>query len=236
MGNIGAVARSMLNMGLNQLTLVNPRKAPDEEAYGLASGAGEVLDTAQVTSSLNEAIADCDFIIGTSARIRKVGLPMYTAQQAAESIATGMADNQIHQSAILFGRERTGLYNDELMKCNAHMYIPANADYNSLNLAQAVQVVAYQLRITMLAMEQADGLPAIPAGATSEMAGPEQLEGFYDHLQRMLIETGFLNPENPGLVMERVKSVFQRARLNVREVNLFRGICCEAIRAAQSSK
>ncbi len=151
-GNIGGVARAMKNMGLSRLYLVEPRQFPDEQASWRAASAADILDNAVVTPSLNEAIADCQFVVGTSARGRRIPWPLLDPRRCAERMAEASASQQV---AVLFGREDRGLTNDELKLCNLHLNIPTSADYSSLNLAMAVQVVCYELRMLL----DADRLP-----------------------------------------------------------------------------
>ena len=157
-GNIGSVARAMLNMGLNDLWLVNPQCDIDDDALNLACHAESVVKNANITASLTEALEGVNYIVATSARVRRFNLPLHDIKSTAETmIAQSRAG---YKTAIIFGRERTGLYNDELLMCHAHAYIPTNPEYNSLNLAQAVQVVSYELRQAMLAIDE--GTQAIP--------------------------------------------------------------------------
>lgn len=233
MGNIGAVARSMYNMGITKLTIVNPRKAPDDESYARASGAACILDNAVITPTLSEGLKDIDYLIGTSARTRKISLPLRTIKENCEISLNKLRANEISSIGVMFGRERTGLFNDELLRCHAQAYIPTNDDYSSLNLAQAVQVASYQFRLTHNDLLNHSGLPD---HSEKEIASSEQMEGLYNHLEEMLIKTEFLDPKNPGLVMERLKSIFQRSELKNQEVNLLRGICSEAIRSSKHSE
>lgn len=213
-GNIGSVARAMKNMGLRRLTLVNPKFFPHQEATALASGANDLLVQARVVDSLPEAVADCRFVIGTSARERRAGWPVFEARDAAFKV---VQESLCGPCAVVFGRERTGLSNDELDHCQALMQIPADAAYSSLNLAQAVQVVAYELWM-------AGRLPVDRASPTLARASQGEMENFYTHLERILIESGFLNAQIPAPLMRRVRRMFDRADLESHEVNILRGM------------
>ncbi|HBX40203.1 MAG TPA: tRNA (cytosine(32)/uridine(32)-2'-O)-methyltransferase TrmJ, partial [Marinobacter adhaerens] len=156
-GNIGAVARAMKNMGLGNLWLVNPSSFPDEASYARAAGASDVLDSAHVVSSLDEALADCVLVMGTSARGRKVPWPVCAPPEAAAAAAEHAGSGPV---AMVFGRENHGLSNDELQRCHYHIHIPSNPDYSSLNLAMAVQVMCYELRMYYLrSLEGGEGSP-----------------------------------------------------------------------------
>ena len=227
-GNIGAVARAMLNMGLAELYLVNPKHNPNHESIAMASGAENLLEKAVIVQTLNEALVGVEFVVGSSARTRKVAIPVETVRCSAKTVC----DYALAKSkcAILFGRERTGLYNDELLKCHQHAYIPANEDYSSLNLAQAVQVFSYELRCAYFEATEIEALVKQPQ---EQLATSEQNEGLYTHFEEMLYEVGFLRKEQPGLVMSRIKRLFQRAKLEDVEVNILRGICKEVIRKSK---
>jgi TrmH family RNA methyltransferase len=214
-GNIGSVARAMKTMGFRELLLVNP---PEEwlcaESRALASGAQDVLHGARVVTTLEEALEGCGLVLGASARHRRIGCPEVDPRQCAAEV---MNQARTRPAAILFGPERSGLANEQLDLCNAIVYIPANPDYTSLNLAQAVQIIAYELRQQQVL--QRDVPPP-----ESPLAGPAQLELFYEHLERVLLDTGFLNPSNPRHLMRRLRRLFNRTRLDENELNILRGI------------
>jgi tRNA/rRNA methyltransferase len=224
-GNIGAVARAMLNMGLLELYLVNPKHKPNHESIAMASGADKLLKNAVIVETLDEALMGIEFVVGSSARTRKVAIPVETVRNSAKTVCNYVLAK--HKVAILFGRERTGLYNDELLKCHQHAYIPANDDYSSLNLAQAVQVFSYELRCASLEILKTE---APIKQIQEQLATSEQNEGLYIHFEEMLYDVGFLRKVQPGLVMSRIKRLFQRAKLEEVEVNILRGICKEVIR------
>ncbi len=226
-GNIGAAARAMRVMGLYNLTLVKPRKFPSQEAVALASGALDLLDNASVVSSLEEAIGDCEYIFGTSARARHIGKPEIPLDQAAKEIAALSIAQPESKIALLFGTERTGLTNDEVDHCQELIYIPTENNYNSLNIASAIQLVAYELRQALIT--------APPQQSSSwEMrqkpASQKIREGFFNHLEETLTELQFLNPQNPKHLMRKLRLLYKRADLTEEEINILRGILTETQR------
>ncbi|MBW3830532.1 tRNA (cytosine(32)/uridine(32)-2'-O)-methyltransferase TrmJ [Aeromonas hydrophila] len=215
-GNMGSAARAMKTMGLSQMVLVDPQAQPDDNAYALAAGASDLLANARIVSTLDEAIADCGLVIGTSARSRTLSWPMLDPREAGEKLVT---EGMQHLVALVFGRERTGLTNDELQKCHYHVAIPANPEYSSLNLAMAVQTLCYEVRMHWLQQEQ--------VGETDmavDYPSAEQLEGFYQHLEQTLLKTGFIADDHPGQVMSKLRRLFNRARPEAVELNILRGI------------
>jgi TrmH family RNA methyltransferase len=222
-GNIGAAARAMKNMGLEQLCLVSPQQYPSAEATARASGADDLLAAASCHQTLDEAIVDATLVIGASARCRTLPLPMLDPRDCAELT---MAQADRGRVAILFGRERTGLTNEELDRCHYLVQIPSNPDYPSLNLAAAVQVIAYELRV-------AAGTAGPAPEAQRDCASAGQLEQFYAHLEQTLIEHEFLDPENPRQLMRRLRRLFGRARPDQNEINILRGILTAAGKAAR---
>jgi TrmH family RNA methyltransferase len=218
-GNIGASARAMLTMGLSDLVLVNPDRFPHPQARATAAHAGEVLDRARVVTSLDEAVADCGWVVALSARPRHLGDEPLRPWQAAQRAIELTREASV---AFVFGCERTGLTNDEVDRCHATTLIPANPAYSSLNLAQAVQVIAYELRRTALP-EQSE----VAAKKQHPWYAPpaaEDMERFYDHLQRILLATGFLDPANPRMLMRRLRTFFNRSAPDRNELNILRGI------------
>ncbi len=214
-GNIGSVARAMKTMGFAELVLVNP--PADwlcEESRALASGAQEVLAAARVVAGLPAALEGCGLVLGASARHRRIGCPEMDPRECAREV---MTQSPVRPAALLFGPERSGLANEQLDLCNAIVYIPANPAYSSLNLAQAVQIIAYELRQLQI-LERDLPPPEAP------LAGPDQLELFYAHLERVLLGSGFLNPRNPRHLMRRLRRLFNRTRLDDNELNILRGI------------
>lgn len=213
-GNIGAAARAMKTMGLARLVLVVPRAFPDPEAEARASGAADVLARARVCATLDQALAGTTLAIALSARRRGLSLPEMDVRAAA-----GLAVDEARKGevALVFGTESVGLSNDEALRCQRLAWIPTGAAYSSLNLAAAVQVVAYELRMA------AAGAAPRPATAF-DGASLEEIEGFFAHLERNLLESGFLDPAQPKRLMERLRRLFGRARLEREEVNILRGI------------
>lgn len=213
-GNIGSAARAMKTMGLSRLYLVTPRKYPHEESYALASGATDVLENIRVCDTLEQALAGCSLAIGLTARKRELSHAAITPREAAaEAIHMAMTD----EVALVFGGETNGLSNEELIRCQKLAHIPANPEYSSLNLAAAVQVLAYELRMTAESVA-----PVLPKRI--DPATHDEIEGFYGHLEQTLIETGFLDPAQPKRLMSRLRRLFTRAGLQKEEVNILRGM------------
>ena len=221
-GNIGAAARAMLTMGLGDLVLVNPQRYPHPQARAQSAGAGAVLDAARVVDTLDQALADCAWVVATSSRPRHLGdeplTPPAFAQRALD-LAHGAEPARV---ALVFGCERTGLTNLELDRCHARTLIPSNPEYSSLNLAQAVQVLAWELRKAAL-----PDAPKVAAKRERPQYAPpsaEEMEHYFDHLQRVLLETGFLDPANPRVLMRRLRQFYGRAMPDRNELNMLRGI------------
>lgn len=215
-GNIGAAARAMKTMGLGDLRLVSPQAFPHAEASSLAAGASEVLAEARVTASLAEAVDDCTHVLGASARVRSLPWPELDAREGAQWAVSIQPEER---AALVFGRERTGLTNEELGLCHRLVRIPANPDYASLNLAAAVQVLSYECRMACGArLEETPAQNVPPAAASADV------ERFYQHLQQVLVRTGFLDPDAPRHLMRRLRRLFARARPDVNEINILRGI------------
>lgn len=216
-GNIGAVARAMKTMCLEQLYLVAPHRFPAPEAIALAAGAEDVLDRAHVCQTLEEAVQDCRLIIGTSARSRRIGWPTLEPSEGARQILAAAAENSV---ALVFGQERTGLINKELDRCHAVIAIPANPAYSSINLASSVQIMTYELM-------RAETGASPSTDETLESGRPAthgEMEHFYQHFEQVLIETGFLDPANPRFLMRRLRRLFNRATPDQNEINILRGI------------
>ncbi|MDP3856444.1 MAG: RNA methyltransferase [Stagnimonas sp.] len=218
-GNIGSTARAMMNMGLRDLALVEPERYPHPQARAQASGALVVLEEARVCKTLEEAVADCAWVVGTSARARHLGDEPLTPEAFAEQAVQRAVHGKV---ALVFGYEQTGLTNEELDRCNAVVAIPTNPGYSSLNLAQAVQVLCYVLRRAAIA-----GVPRVSTKGDHPWYQPptaEQVEQFYEHLETVLLATGFLDPDNPRLLMRRLRTLFNRSQPDLNELNLLRGI------------
>lgn len=216
-GNIGAAARAMKTMGLHQLYLVQPKKFPHAEADALSVGAVDILQAAHVCESLEHALTGCAFAIGLSARKRDLSHDLLSARQAANEAAKIAASQQ--QVALVFGTEMSGLSNAELDLCHLLAMIPTNPDYSSLNLAAAVQVMSYELRLALMEDSAIDN-----PNAVVPLASVDDVERMYEHLEETLIRIGFLNAAAPGRLMQRLRRMYARARLEKEEVNILRGI------------
>lgn len=218
-GNIGAVARAMKTMGLHRLYLVNPKRYPDPEATTRATGAADVLEQAVVCASLDEALQGTVLAVALTARRRDLSNPLLTPRAAAPAL---LAEAQQHEVALLFGAETSGLTNDELDRCQMSVMIPSDPEFASLNLASAVQVMAYELRT-------ASGEGVLPmteevANGALLRASLDEVEGFFQHLERIMVASGFLDPTSPKRLMHRLRRLYSRARLEREEINILRGI------------
>ena len=203
-GNMGSVARAMKTMGLTNLWLVNPLVEPDSQAIALAAGASDVIGNAQIVDTLDEALAGCSLVVGTSARSRTLPWPMLDPRECGLKSVAEAAHAPV---ALVFGRERVGLTNDELQKCHYHVAIAANPEYSSLNLAMAAQESGEQ-----------------PEEAEAPYPLVDDLERFYDHLEQTLLSTGFIRASHPGQVMNKLRRLFTRARPESQELNILRGM------------
>ncbi len=215
-GNIGAAARAIKTMGFSELVLVNPACEIDGVARARSSGALDVLLSARIESNLVAAISGCGFVVGASARRRRLAWPELNPRECA---AEAVAVSRSKPVAIVFGAERAGLTNEAMDRCNALVYVPGNPDYSSLNLAMAVQIIAYELRWA----QGVDDEPQ-PPDRESVPADAGDIELFYQHLERALLDSGFLNPDKPRRLMRRLRRLFNRARLDEKELNIMRGI------------
>lgn len=221
-GNIGAVARAMKNMCLDDLALVAPKQFPTDECMARASGADDILHEASVHQTLDTAVADCSLVVGASARLRSVSWPQRDPRQCAELVTQRAASTRV---ALVFGRERTGLTNAELERCNYLVNIPANPEYSSLNLGMAVQVVCYELMMQSQQAQQA-------APEVRELARARDMQGLFKHLEQSLEDIGFLDPRKSDKLMRRLKRLFYRAEPDLDEIKILRGI----LSAAQGRK
>ena len=213
-GNIGAVARAMKNMGISDLALVNPRHFPHEEATTRASGATDILDGAKVVTALKDALEDCVYVAGASARSRTIAWPSMGPRDCAERMILESKEGKV---AAVFGPEKTGLHNDDLDLCHTLLTIPTDPGFSSLNVAMAVQVLTYELRVA----DMVDGGPGFESEAPP--ASGEEMEHFYTHLEQVLTDVRFLDPDNPRHLMRRMRRLFIRARPDKNEVNILRG-------------
>jgi tRNA/rRNA methyltransferase len=213
-GNIGAAARAMKTMGFTDLRLVAPKRLPDAESVALASGALDVLEAARVVASLDEALADCVLAIGFTSRPRDLSHAPVALREAAPAIVAAAAHGAV---ALVFGNETFGLTNEELGRCGTLAMIPANPGYASLNLAAAVQVACYEVAV-------AAALHAPPAAPVHEPATAGELEALFEHWERAMVASGFLDPAQPKRLMERMRRLFARATLEREEVRFLRGM------------
>ena len=232
-GNIGSAARALKTMGLDRLVLVAPHRLPHPDAFAMAAGADDVLGSAQVVSTLAEALADCRFVAGCTARQRQVVLPEFAPRDAAPMLLDAAAQGSV---ALVFGPERTGLTNDDLQRCHATVHIPANPAYSSLNLAAAVQVLAYELRLALLARAAGEAMQAYapPEAARSDPPATQaQMDAFFAHLEQLLHAIDFHKGRSPVTVMRRLRGLFLRAAPDTRELRILRGMFADAERMAR---
>jgi TrmH family RNA methyltransferase len=216
----------MKNMGINDLALVNPRHFPHEDATVRASGATDILDAASVVSTLSEAVADCVYIVGASARSRAISWPSMEPRDCAERMAV---ESKAGKVAAVFGPEKSGLHNDDLDLCHTLLTIPTDPEFSSLNLAMAVQVLTYELRVAGMVGDRPEFESEAPPATGDEM------EQFYAHLEQVMIDLEFLKPDNPRHLMRRIRRMFIRARPDKNEVNILRGILAAVDRNRESS-
>ena len=227
-GNIGSAARAMKVMGLSRLVLVNPLKFPSGEATALASNADDLLAGAMVVESFTEAIAGCGLVLGCSGRPRALPLPTIDARLGA---ARALAEANHHEVALVFGREKTGLHEDEMRGCHYLLKIPTSQTYDSLNLAQAVQVICYEIRQALLvdAPREIDPPDWVPEP-------PERLELFFSRLEEALTAVDFLNPAQPKRLMQRLRRLTLRARPDENELNILNGIVSAMLETARGRR
>jgi tRNA (cytidine32/uridine32-2'-O)-methyltransferase len=216
-GNIGAAARAMANMCFTRLTLVDPQCPVGEVAYARASGANAILDKRETCKDLEQAIADCNCVIAASARRRSLSWPELSPPEMADKL-TDMNDTA--RTALVFGREHSGLNNDEIQLCNYMVCIPTNPDFSSLNVASAIQVLCYQIF-----QRQVTVPPVVKPPETQDMPVPSsELEGYFEHLQNVLQMSGYLDPQQPGLIMQRLRRLYLRSEVTRNEINILRGM------------
>jgi len=214
-GNIGAVARAMKTMGLNKLTLVSPKTFPSAQATARAAGADDILYEATICNSLSEAISNSGWVVGTSARSRHIPWPEITPRDCAQRILEEVSQGEV---SIVFGRESSGLTNRELEQCNNVMRVPTDCSFASLNVAAAMQIIGYELRLACLSVNEPNTQVSVDSVTNDDM------EGFYHHLKEVLIQVDFLDESAPKLLMRRLKKIFNRIRLDRSELNILRGI------------
>ncbi|MDE9544068.1 tRNA (cytosine(32)/uridine(32)-2'-O)-methyltransferase TrmJ [Xenorhabdus bovienii] len=219
-GNMGSAARAMKTMGLTNLYLVNPLVQPDSHSIALSAGASDVIGNATIVNTLDEALTGCELVIGTSARSRTLSWPMVEPRECGERCIKAAGHSPV---AVVFGRERVGLTNEELQKCNYHLYIPTNPEYGSLNLAMAVQLASYEIRMAYLAVQEKS---EHVESTEHEVEYPpvEDMERFYQHLEQVLNDSGFIRKAHPGQIMNKLRRLYTRARPETQELNILRGI------------
>lgn len=233
-GNIGGVARAMKNMGLTRLVLVEPRVFPHHEADARASGANDILEKAQVVATLEDALVGCNLVLGTSARDRRIPWPLLDPRECGTKVVGEAAGGA--EIALVFGREDSGLTNEELQRCHYHVHIPSDPEFSSLNLGAAVQVLSYEVRMAWLA---AQGQPSkvekdeVASTKSGELATMDELERFYEHLEQTLVAIEFLDPEKPRHLMARLRRLYGRSSVSRAEMNILRGILTETQKAAR---
>ncbi|MFT5520563.1 MAG: tRNA (cytidine32/uridine32-2'-O)-methyltransferase [Enterobacterales bacterium] len=215
-GNIGAAARAMKTMGLSKMVLVKPKNFPSFEATVRASKADDVLADARVFETMDDALKEFTVVVGCSARSRHLDVPILTAREMSEKIVT---DYHSQSVAVMFGTENAGLTNEELSRCHYHVFIPANPDYSSLNLASAVQLISYELRVAILGNSAKD-----IKKEKVERVTAQQMEGFYQHLEQTLVEIGYHNPNNPKMLMSRLRRIYNRVTPDHSEMQILRGV------------
>ena len=215
-GNIGATARAMKNMGILDLALVEPKEFPSDVATFRSKAAKDILEKASVHRSLTEAISECELVVGTSARGRTVPWPVLNPREAAEEMHKSSLNGKV---AIIFGREDRGLTNEELGLCNFHVHIPSDPEYSSLNLSQAVQILAYEIRLSYLQDQDVN-----KDYWDVELANNEQTERLINHMDELMQEVDFYDVENPRKLLVRIRRFFKRSKIDVMEANIFRGL------------
>lgn len=229
--NIGSALRAMKTMGLSKLVLVAPKTYPHPDIDALAAGATDLIEQIEIVETLADAIKDCHLVFGSSARSRTIPWPLLDARPAAEKSISAVVNDQ-QDVAVVFGREDRGLTNEELAMANYHVTIPVNTDYGVLNVAQAIQVICYEMRMATLAAVKSgeDEAASMPVTDTESMQWDEplvtheQMEQFYPHIEKMLAEIEFLDPKNPRLLPLRLRRLFGRIQLDRMEYHLLRGI------------
>ncbi|OUS24862.1 hypothetical protein A9Q99_23295 [Gammaproteobacteria bacterium 45_16_T64] len=240
-GNIGAAARALKTMGLSRLYLVDPVEYPTGKATARASGAADVLHNAAVVETLDEAIEGCSLVWGASARMRSIPWPVMTPRQAAEQVANEPDESQV---AIVFGRENSGMTNDELRKCHYHVCIPANEEYGVLNVASAIQLICYEMRVRLfepqpavqgvdLEAEKALEMPLSVTKWDTPLVSVQDMERFFLHFEQTLLDIDFFDPNTPRQLMTRARRLFSRTRLDRLEMNLMRGFFSKVQKLAE---
>lgn len=219
-GNIGAAARAMKVMGLKGLHLINPSDYPSAEATARASGADDVLYHAAVHEQLDDALGPCTLVMGTSARNRGMDIPVIDLNQAAQLLVESAANQQV---ALIFGKERYGMTNEEMQRCHYLVKFPANSEYSSLNLAAAVQVAAYEVRMKCLATAAEEPRQLSQVGEEVPFATADKMQSFYEHLFGIMHDIEFMNDDNHKSLQEKIRMMFNRLRIERHEMDILRG-------------
>ena len=215
-GNIGATARAIKNMGILNLALVQPKEFPSDVATFRSKAAKDILENAEIYESLKDAVSECELVVGTSARDRTIPWPVLSPREAAAEMHKSSLNGDV---AIVFGREDRGLTNEELGLCNFHVHIPSDPEYSSLNLSQAVQILAYEIRLAYLEEnERSEDYWDV------DLANNEQTERLINHMDELMQEVDFYDTENPRKLLVRVRRFFKRSKIDVMEANIFRGL------------
>jgi len=212
-GNIGAAARAMKTMGLRHLYLINPRHFPDPQAHAMSAGADDILENAVVCASIDDALRGVAFTVAMTARLRDISIEVKSPRAAMPLVLQAARSQPV---ALLFGTEMSGLTNEEMGKAQVLVNIPTNPDYSSLNVAAAVQVMSYELSVVAKSYQ--------PVAQEFHPAAHEQVEGYFAHLEKTLVEIGFFTTQNPSRMMQRLRRLYERARLEADEINILRGI------------
>lgn len=229
-GNIGSAARAMKTMGLSKLVLVAPEKAPDRDTHAMAAGADDLVEAAPVFASLAEAVADCRWVLGATARSRRIQLEPLHPHEAALRAVQATASGPV---ALVFGRERTGLENEELQLCHAAVHIPSDPAFSSLNLAAAVQVLSYELRCALLGEISAETASVRTPPPAEGAASHAELEGFFGQLADTLEQIDFHKGRAPESAMRKLRRLYLRANLDSADIRLLRGVLADAQRMAR---
>jgi tRNA (cytidine32/uridine32-2'-O)-methyltransferase len=231
--NIGSAARAMKTMGLTKLILVDPVEMPNGQAQALSAGASDVLANATVVKTMHEAVEECGLVVGTSARSRTLPWPMLNPRECGAKLVREAANFPV---ALVFGRESSGLTNEELQLCHFHVQIPANPEYSSLNLAMAVQTLSYEIRMNYLEQQEKEYVKENENENENEYPVVAETERLYEHFEQALKTTHFITPSHPGLVMTKLRRLLNRARPDVKEVKMLRGILSSIEKATKNSK
>lgn len=228
-GNIGAAARAMKVMGLSELYLVNPKSAPDQQSVAMSSNATDILDNAIIVETLSEAITGCKLVVGTSARHeRTLSWDIQNSRSCGELIAKHSSSKA--KVAVLFGRESSGLTNEELAVCQHLVHIPTNPDYSSLNIASAVQILSYECRLAAINLYAAvdtndnDSTDNQNKDSNDDWVTADDLESYFEHLKQVMIDVDFLDPENPRYLIPRLRRLYSRSGITRSEMNILRGM------------